>query len=163
MSELTVRGATMDDLPQIMPIYAYARGFMAATGNGSQWGKHFPPEKLIAERISNGELYVVEAAGAIHGAFAFIIGEDATYAAIENGSWLSNDEYGTIHQIAGDGRARGIMAAALTFCEEKIRHLRIDTHENNRVMRHLAEKHGFLLRGTIYTDDGSPRVAYERI
>ena len=34
-------------------------------------------------------------------------------------------------------------------------HLRIDTHENNVVMRHLIARHGFPC-GTIYVEDGHP-------
>lgn len=163
MSCLTVRAADMADMPKIMPIYAHARDFMAATGNESQWGKTFPPEELIAQRIKNKELYAVESEGRICGAFAFIIGPDATYSVIEQGAWLSDAEYGTIHQVASDGTARGVMAATVSFCEGKIKHLRIDTHADNCVMRHLIEKHGFALRGVIHTYDGTPRVAYEKM
>lgn len=38
----------------------------------------------------------------------------------------------------------------------------IDTHEDNEVMQHLILKNGFEKRGIIYTDDGSPRFAYEK-
>ena len=40
-------------------------------------------------------------------------------------------------------------------------HLRIDTHENNRPMRHLCESRGFTQCGIIYVDDGSPRIAFD--
>ena len=45
---------------------------------------------------------------------------------------------------------------------KKIQHLRIDTHENNKVMQHLILKNGFEKCGIIYVDDGSPRVAFEK-
>ena len=38
-----IRNARMEDLPVIQDIYAYARGFMAKTGNPNQWGQHHPP------------------------------------------------------------------------------------------------------------------------
>ena len=44
----------------------------------------------------------------------------------------------------------------------KIAHLRIDTHENNAVMRHLITSRGFLPCGTITVEDGTPRLAFER-
>ena len=44
-----------------------------------------------------------------------------------------------------------------------IPHLRIDTHENNAVMQHLVEKHGFQRCGIIHLEDGAPRIAFERV
>ena len=44
----------------------------------------------------------------------------------------------------------------------KCPNLRIDTHQDNKVMQHVVEKHGFTRRGIIYIADGSPRIAYER-
>lgn len=40
--------------------------------------------------------------------------------------------------------------------------MRIDTHENNKVMQHLIKKNGFQECGIIYVEDGSPRIAYEK-
>ena len=143
-------------------IYAYVRSFMEQTGNPTQWGRNFPPEELLWEDIKAGQLYVVEKNGDIHGVFAFIIGEDKTYLQIENGAWRSKAPYGTIHRIAGDGKIHGILGEAVAFCESKIPHLRIDTHADNKVMRHLIEKAGFVECGTIYIEDGTPRIAYEK-
>ena len=53
------------------------------------------------------------------------------------------------------------MDAALAFCKGIISHIRIDTHQDNKVMQHVVEKHGFRRRGIIYIADGSPRIAYE--
>ena len=41
--------------------------------------------------------------------------------------------------------------------------MRIDTHEDNKIMQHLIEKNGFSKRGIIFKDDGSPRVAFEYV
>ena len=157
--------AESKDLPRILQIYERARRFMKETGNPSQWKDDFPPESLLAADIEARQLYTVKDAkgGAIHGVFALIIGEEPTYVRIEQGRWLSDTEYGTLHRIAGDGRARGIFGAAVSFCGEKIRHLRVDTHENNLVMQHLIAKNGFQRCGIIYVEDGSPRIAYERV
>lgn len=159
---ITIRGAKAADMDTILKIYAYARSFMEQTGNPTQWGRNFPPEELLWEDIKAGQLYVVEKNGDIHGVFAFIIGEDKTYLQIENGAWRSKAPYGTIHRIAGDGKIHGILGEAVAFCESKIPHLRIDTHADNKVMRHLIEKAGFVECGTIYIEDGTPRIAYEK-
>ena len=75
--------------------------------------------------------------------------------------WESDAPYGTIHRIASCGRG-GVFEACLAYCLGITRHLRIDTHHDNKVMQHVVEKHGFTRRGIIYIADGSPRIAYER-
>ena len=104
-----IRTAQPRDLARILEIYDYARGFMERTGNASQWGKHFPPEELLREDIRAQCLFVIEEDGAVHGVFAFIIGDDPTYQTIEQGSWLAGGAYGTIHRIAGDGQVHGLL------------------------------------------------------
>ena len=86
-----IRLAVPEDFTSIMSIYAYARSFMQETGNPNQWGNHFPPEELIHNRIRDKQLFVLEENGTLHGAFAFIIGEDPTYLQIDDGSWLSDE------------------------------------------------------------------------
>ena len=161
MADYQIRNATMEDLPRIEQIYDYARGFMAQTGNPTQWGKTEPPVEQLKIDIGEGKLYVLENDG-IRGVFFYTIGEDPTYAAIYQGSWLSHEPYGTIHRIAGDG-AGGIVKAAAEFARGKCSHLRIDTHEDNKVMQHVLEKLGFSRRGIIYVSNGTPRIAYEMI
>lgn len=157
--------ASREDLPQILQIYEYARKFMRESGNASQWKEGFPPEDMLTEDIDAGQLYAVRDSkwGIVHGVFAFMTGEEPSYAYIERGKWLSDTEYGTLHRVAGDGKAHGIFDAIAKFCEQKISHLRIDTHEDNKVMQHLIEKNGFQRCGIIYVEDGSPRIAYEKI
>ena len=161
MVEITL--AENSDLPRLLEIYAYARDFMRKTGNHTQWSGHFPPEELLMRDIEMGQLYVVKADQEIHGVFAFIIGEDPTYVHIEQGAWRSDSTYGTIHRLAGDGQVSGIFSAVVEFCSEKMSHLRVDTHKDNKVMQHLIEKNGFVLCGIIHIADGSPRLAYERL
>lgn len=163
--DFKIRPADKEDLPRILQIYEYARKFMKETGNASQWRDSFPPERLLAEDIDAGQLYTVRdrKEGKIHGAFAFIIGEEPTYARIEGGKWLSDTQYGTLHRVAGDGNAHGIFDAIVKFVERKNSHLRVDTHEDNKVMQHLIEKNGFQKCGIIYVEDGSSRIAYEKM
>lgn len=42
-----IRLAESGDLPLILNIYEYARGFMAENGNPSQWGKITPRKKPL--------------------------------------------------------------------------------------------------------------------
>ena len=160
---LEIRPAENDDLPEILEIYDYARKFMAENGNPTQWGKTDPPRELLVSDIERRQLYVAESCGKLHGVFAFIIGEDPTYGYIENGRWLSDEPYGTIHRIASGGTCGGVFTSCISFCESKIKHLRIDTHGNNTVTQHLIEKHGFAKCGVVYMEDGSARFAFEKV
>lgn len=162
MEELAVRLAKKEDLPEILPIFAYARAFMAAQGNGSQWGQTNPPLEILEGDIRKGQLYVLTRHDRICGVFAFVLGEDPTYGYIEGG-WNSSQPYGTIHRVAGNGTEKGIFAACVNFCRKQCAYLRIDTHQDNKIMRHLIRKQGFSYCGVIYVKDGSPRLAFDRI
>lgn len=156
-----VRNAEREDLPEIEKIYAYARSFMASTGNPNQWGKTNPPVEQLKKDIENRLLFVVTDDSGIHGVFYFYIGIDPTYHYIEDGAWHWSTPYGTIHRIAGDGSG-GILKTAVDFCAAQSEHLRIDTHHDNIVMQNAVKKLGFLRCGIIYIADGSPRIAYDR-
>lgn len=174
MDKYTIRQANMKDKKRILEIYAYARKFMAENGNPNQWKNNNPSEETIDNDIRKQELYVIEesnlnvladtdCACKIHGVFFFRIGKDSTYSVIEDGSWMSDDIYGTIHRVAGDGHIHGVLNMVVQFCEKKIKHLRIDTHNDNKIMQHVIEKNGFTKCGIIHVKDGSPRIAYEKI
>lgn len=158
--EYIVRRAVEDDLPRILDIYAYARQFMAETGNPNQWGKTTPPVYQLEADIKNGDLYVLVHEMQIHGVFYFYIGDDPTYHKMDGGWWRSDTPYGTIHRIAGDGSG-GILRAAVAFARQQTSHIRIDTHEDNKIMQKAVAKQGFQRRGIIYIADGSPRIAYD--
>ena len=157
-----IRKAETDDLPRIRKIYGIARKFMREHGNSVQWEAGDAPELLLEEDIKQGHLYVLEENG-IHAVFAFIIGEDPTYRVIDQGNWLSEERYGAVHRVAGDGTVRNVLKTVMDYCKEQIPHLRIDTHEMNKIMQHVIEKSGFTRQGIIYVGDGSSRIAYEWI
>ena len=94
----------------------------------------------------------------------FILGPDPTYAKIEDGQWL-NDEvpYGTIHRLASAGDRRGVASEVIAWCLEHCESLRADTHADNKIMQHLLEKNGFARCGIIHVEDGTPRVAYQKL
>lgn len=157
-----VRNAVPEDLSRILEIYAYARTFMARTGNPNQWGKTHPPRAQLQEDIRVGQLYVVEKERKIHGVFAYLTGEDPTYGYIEEGSWISDSPYGTIHRVAADGSG-GVFSAVMEYALSRNPHVRIDTHRDNHVMQHVVAKHGFRRCGIIYLENGDPRIAYEKV
>ena len=156
-----IRKALPEDMPVILKIYEQARRFMAEHGNPRQWGNSSPAQNVLEEDIRKERLYLCERDEKICGVFAFPVGEDPTYAKIEGGGWKLNTPYGTIHRMAGNGQETGVFAECLAWCREQIGHIRIDTLEDNRIMQHLIEKHGFVRCGIIHVADGSPRIAYE--
>lgn len=158
---MEIRKATLKDLSRILEIYAYARDFMAETGNPTQWGDGYPKKELLIDDIDSDQLYVMEENAQVHGVFVFVIGDDPTYEIIEEGAWFDDSPYGTIHRIAGDGQVKGILQLCVDFCRKKIDTLRIDTHHDNIIMQRAIEKNGFQRCGIIYSVDGSPRIAYQ--
>ncbi|MCR4694532.1 MAG: MFS transporter [Pseudobutyrivibrio sp.] len=161
--KFTIRKTRPEDYETLLKIYQHARKIMKENGNPTQWGDHRPAHSLIENDIRLGQSYVLILDGKIRGVFALVLGEDPCYKVIEDGSWLNDESYGTIHRIASDGSASGIMEAALDFCQDIIQNIRIDTHADNKIMQHILEKNGFKRCGIIYVDDGTPRIAYQKM
>ncbi|MCM1136876.1 MAG: N-acetyltransferase [Clostridium sp.] len=159
---MTVRTACIEDLENILPIYSYAREQMALNGNPTQWGNDKPPVSLLINDIKKLNLYLIEENDRPVGVFAFIIGVEPTYQEI-NGAWLNALPYGTVHRVASNGVVKGILNKCLNFCESLLPNIRIDTHKDNAIMRHLLEKEGFQECGIIHVEDGTPRIAYQRM
>ena len=158
------RGAVRGDLPQILKIYARARAVMKSSGNPTQWGDNFPPQELLEEDIDSNRLFLYVVNGQIEAVFAFILGADPTYAAIEDGQWLDDTlPYGTVHRLASAGKHKGVASAVLDWSMEHCQSLRADTHADNKIMQHLLEKNGFTRCGVIHVADGSPRFAYQKL
>lgn len=155
-----IRYAQMEDLERIKDIYAFARDFMAKTGNPNQWGKNTPAVQQLVQDIQENKLFVICENDLIHGVFYFWIGPDPSYSHIEEGAWRSDTNYGAIHRIAGDGSG-GILRSAVSYARAQINHLRIDTHHDNKVMQNALAKQNFQPCGIVYMADGSPRIAYD--
>ena len=161
---MTIRPTTYADIEALMAIFAYARAQMAADGNPTQWGDGYPSREQLMSDIQRGVSYVVEKNGQVCATFVFIIGEDSTYAYIEDGQWLDDTlPYGTIHRIASNGQERGIFSFVLHWCSAQCSNIRIDTHQDNARMIHLIEQAQVTRCGIIYTRDNSPRIAYQRV
>ncbi|MBQ1407362.1 MAG: GNAT family N-acetyltransferase [Eubacterium sp.] len=166
---MDVRKAGQEDLPEIMEIFAGARRFMVEHGNPDQWAsRNWPPEELIRENISDGSLYVLagdeQDPADIAAVFCMEYGEHAEpcYDEIE-GSWLDDSPYAVIHHIASSAQGRGAGRRCLDWAYEKYGHVRLDTHEDNKVMQALVTKNGFSYRGIVYIGDGKlKRLAYEK-
>ena len=158
---MQIRKAKTDDLIEIMEIYHIAQELMIESGNPNQWGRSYPNEDLIRDDIANGTCYLICDGECVHGVFALFSGDEPTYQHIENGEWLNDEEYVTIHRIASDGKLHGLFDCAVDYCKSLSDNIRIDTHESNLIMQKLIERNGFEKCGRIYVADGSPRIAYQ--
>ena len=156
---IEIRKAIKSDAKEAERIFKSARLFMRQNGNYIQWNSVYPSAENVLADAENGVGYVMSEDGKIFAYFAFIIGEDPTYTYIE-GKWPSSDTYGTIHRIASDGTHKGVMQLCVDFCRTICPHIRIDTHEKNQTMRNALTRLGFSYCGTIYIEDGTPRMAF---
>lgn len=161
---MKIRKALPGDLSSILDLYAGARVRMRRDGNPTQWGDDRPSPELAEGDIDRGDSYlVIGDKDSVVGTFAFIKGEDPTYASIREGAWIDPGPYGTIHRVAGDGKTKGVFAACLEYCARLVPSLRIDTHRDNGPMKHVIEKNGFTRCGIITVDDGTDRIAYQKV
>ena len=159
-----IRPATEADLPAVLPVFEAAKAIMRADGNHDQWGAPgFPGDALLLHDIARGGAFVIssEAKESIVAYFALLPSPEPTYDYID-GAWLTDEPYGVIHRIASYPDVHGIFSAIIDFAAERYRHIRIDTHRDNRIMRHLIESAGFTYCGVIWLPDGTERLAYER-
>ena len=157
---MSVRKATDADIGRVLEIYEIARGFMRQTGNPDQWGEIYPPRELVEQDVSEGRLMLLEEDGEIYGAFAFFPDGDESYANIE-GEWLNDLPHAAIHRVASAGTRRGVLHDCVEFCLANSKNLKIDTHNDNAVMQHQLKKEGFRECGTIYLENGDPRIAFQ--
>ena len=158
---MEIRRTTETDIPRLQEIFAYARRFMAGTGNPSQWTDGYPSVAQIMEDIRRNESYVCLSDGQIVGTFVMRTEKDPTYDVIYDGAWKNDNPYATIHRIATFGQVRGLFNEVMRFALQTLGTVRIDTHRDNKVMRHIVEKAGFRYCGIIHCWNGDERLAYQ--
>ena len=158
---MNIRKAEISDLSQIISIYAYAREIMRTTGNETQWKNTYPTNDIISSDIENGYLRLLFDEDGIQGVFAFLPDGDPVYDYIE-GAWLNDLPHAAIHRVASAGLKKGIICACMQYCGSLAPNLKIDTHEDNKIMQKQLEKEGFSPCGTIFLANGEKRIAYQR-
>ena len=157
-----MRKTRPEDIDAVMALYDKGRARMRESGNTEQWTNGYPHRHMIEEDVKLGRSYVYEEDGVLHAVLALIWGEDPTYAEID-GAWISaKTPYGTIHRIAADGELPGLGSWCIRWCLDLCGSIRIDTHEDNVLMRRALEKLGFAHCGNIICDEGTPRCAYQK-
>lgn len=157
-----IRRANKNDLISIMPIYDAAKAKMRADGNIDQWSDTYPDEETLLADIARGELYLACEDDEIYGVFMLSFSGEETYKEIQ-GAWLNDEPYAVIHRIASLGKGRNLLKDAIDFAFASTENIRIDTHEDNNIMRTLLNKLGFTYTGIIHLKSGDERRAYQLI
>lgn len=156
------RSATPKDLKELMAIFDYARNFMRQCGNPIQWIDGYPSKELIRQEINDKHCFVCEnEESELLATFCYIVGDDPTYAHIEEGKWINHEPYAVIHRMASNGKVKGIADKCLQWCFDKCSNIRVDTHHDNSVMQKILIKNGFKRCGIIYVENGTPRIAFQ--
>lgn len=161
-TDMKIRKSSLPELEQLLKLYANARAFMAENGNPNQWNNTYPDRALIEQDIRSGCSYVCEHEGRVIAAFYYNAAPDPAYQIIRHGQWLNNLPYGVVHRITSDGTVKGTASFCLEWAFSQCGNLKIDTHRDNHIMRHVLEKNGFQYCGIIDTDDGTERMAYQK-
>ena len=157
----TTRHANEGDIPQIMAMYDHSRSLMRAGGNTVQW-TGYPTRDDVTDDIRRHASYIIQHLSFPVGTFALVDGDEPTYNRIDHGRWIDADSpYATLHRLAKTAEVQGIAATAFAYAKANRPYLRADTHEDNLPMRRILDAEGFVLSGTVYMADGSPRLAYE--
>lgn len=163
IKEIEIKKAKLSDLDNLLSLYENARKMMKESNNPNQWKNTHPSKEFLISLINKEVLYIgINKENEIMFSFSFIIGIDETYINIEDGEWLNDLPYGTIHALASSFKMNNVFYYVLTFCLSLINNIKIDTHNDNVIMQKILNKYGFIKCGTIYIkEDHSPRIAYQ--
>lgn len=157
-----IRATKRSELELIQHIYSEARKYMRENGNHQQWVNGYPSNELLIDDIQEGSSYICLDGAEIVGVFTFTIGEDPTYQEIYHGKWINDTLYGVVHRLGALRSQKGVGAFCLEWCFQQIPNIKVDTHEDNVPMQKMLVKNGYRKCGTIYVNDGTPRVAFQK-
>lgn len=158
----SIRLSTTRDINTILKMFDNSRRIMRESGNFSQW-IGYPTTDDVADDINRGVSFLIlDNNDNPIGTFALVPGIEPTYSFIDHGRWIdTTSAYCTLHRLAAMPGVNGIADIAFRYAKQQSAHLRVDTHHDNKPMRHILEKEHFVYCGIIYMPDGGPRDAYE--
>ena len=149
---MTVRHATITDVPEIMSLISDVVPAMNAAGN-FQWDKSYPNAGVFEKDIERNQLWVAIVEDEIAGIAAITTDQEPEYAEV---GWDINELAIVTHRLAVNPkhRGKGIAAALLTEAEREairrnIKLLRIDTNTANEATKRLFPKLGYRFAGEI--------------
>lgn len=131
-----------------------------------QWNSDYPTKQTILDDIARNRGYVFVSEQKVTGYCCIDTEGEPAYQKIE-GAWKTDRPYAVIHRMAFSAKSRGTGMSKEAFhlikefcLSNDITAVRIDTQEENKVMRHILEREGFEYCGLIYFDGGA-KLAYE--
>lgn len=159
--------AQKQNLDRIMELIEQAKQFLKDNGV-DQWQSGYPDQACIERDITTQKGYLCVQEAEIVGYLCIDFDGEPAYDNL-NGSWLSNKPYVVVHRMTFDNhvRGKGLATQAFALTEELARSrgicsFKIDTDNDNRIMKHLMQKNGFTYCGTICFDN-SEKIAYEKL
>lgn len=167
--KMEFRKSNEADINNIMSIIKQAQTYFKEHGI-NQWQNNYPNTETINNDIANNNSYVLLKDNKIVATVAVSFDGEKTYNSIYEGEWISNNEFAVIHRIAVDNNYKGlglssqIIKSVEKLCLSKdVCSIKVDTHEKNISMQKLLKKNNFQYCGIIYLEDGSKRMAFEKI
>ncbi|MCC8409834.1 GNAT family N-acetyltransferase [Mucilaginibacter sp. UR6-1] len=149
---MTIREATLTDIPGIMTVVAEVVPLMQAAGN-RQWSDTYPNTEVFTKDIELKQLWVAEHNGQLAGVTAITTAPEPDYAAA--GIDITLPAVVT-HRLAVSPRFQGlgIAVALLNHADEVARRHNIgkaqaDTNTMNKAMQRLLERSGYKNIGEI--------------
>ncbi len=159
---MLIRKTLPEDLPLLDDIFTQCRAYMAAEGNPTQWDDKYPTSAVVADDIKQGTGYVcVNDEGKVVASFALGTYEPE-YDRLRDGAWHSNAPYMVVHRMGalpGQGAGQFIFAWLMA----RYSHIRIDTHEDNKTMRHILGKLGFAYTGVVSYEGYGDRICFDYV
>ena len=165
------RVASLSDLDQVMEAVEDSREVLRKQGNG-QWQDGYPNRDDFINDINNCRLFVISDrsnSDIVVGVCALTYREE-DYHHLYEGEWLTDLPYMVMHRVAlkkeyqGQGYGKQLFEVFIEQAKKEGYHsLRIDTHEGNKVMRHLIELYGFTYCGKAILTPNKDRMVFEKI
>ena len=163
------RQAKISDLDQIMVIIELSKKYLKET-QVDQWQDGYPAKEDLRRDIESGNSYVLTNKDEIVATTVISLDGESTYNSIFNGEWITNEEYIVMHRVAVHDKYKGkgifkelIKEAESLALNKGISSIKIDTHRDNISMQRAVVKNDFQKCGIIYLEDGSERIAFEKV
>ena len=163
------RKTTINDIKNVMEIISEAQEYFKRNGI-DQWQNGYPNEESIKNDIESGESYVLLKNDKIIATAYLSFSGESDYDIIYEGKWISQGDYAVVHRVAVSSNIKGHGIAGELFkyiekicLENNIKHIKIDTHRQNKSMQRFLSKNGFEYCGVIYLEDNSERIAFEKV
>ncbi|EJT6475321.1 GNAT family N-acetyltransferase [Clostridium perfringens] len=163
------RQAKISDLDQIVEIIELSKKYLKET-KVDQWQDGYPAKEDLRRDIESGNSYVLTNKDEIVATTVISLDGESTYNSIFNGEWITNEEYIVMHRVAVHNKYKGkgifkelIKEAESLALNNDIFSIKIDTHRDNVSMQRAVVKNDFKRCGIIYLEDGSERIAFEKV